>query len=445
MMNQIELTRGIGAAICILAAGVTLSANAAQAEVSFSGKRINGLIGSAPGGGTDGTTRLVGRYLAKYLPGNPTVVYRNMPAGHGVQAHNYFYKEAPNDGTYWMGGSSGHVDANQLRRSVSEYNPTHYEYIGGVARGSGIVSIRASKLPNLTDKSKPPVVVGAIDGSRNWAQMIQWGAEYLGWNVRFVIGYQGSGGLTLAAKRGEVDAFGTSSPEILRSIYAKGEFKGLAQLGERRGGKIVPARSWPDITVLPNVLADKITGRAKEAFEVWTKANQIDKFYILPPNADKAAVTAYRNAWNKLSSDPEFLRLGQKQFGDDFGMQTHEDIHDLITASAYPSVEVTKFLHDLKIKHGLPGTPLSAEEMTRIAIERGAVKKVTATLNDVKREGREIYFKNGDVGHMAKVRSDKTKLSIADKKVKRAALKAGMTCDVLYTGDQGEALAITCR
>ena len=52
-------------------------------EVSFKGKRVESIVVSTAGGGTDTSTRLIGRYLGKYLPGQPDVVFRNMPAGHG--------------------------------------------------------------------------------------------------------------------------------------------------------------------------------------------------------------------------------------------------------------------------------------------------------------------------------------------------------------------------
>lgn len=57
----------------------------ATAEPSFAGKRIDVIIGSAAGGGTDSTTRLIGRYLEKYLPGEPEMIYRNMPDGAGTK------------------------------------------------------------------------------------------------------------------------------------------------------------------------------------------------------------------------------------------------------------------------------------------------------------------------------------------------------------------------
>ena len=75
----------LGAAAILGWAGAT---NGAMAAPDFKDQRINVIVGSSPGGGTDGTTRLVGRYLEKYLPGQPRMLYRNMPAGHGVKASN---------------------------------------------------------------------------------------------------------------------------------------------------------------------------------------------------------------------------------------------------------------------------------------------------------------------------------------------------------------------
>src|SRR6476619_3775160 len=164
-------------ALTLLCGGAMLAtAGKAAAEVTFKGKTIDVIMGSAPGGGTDGTTRLVGTFLEKYLPGKPTMRFRNVPGGHGAKALNYFTKVKP-DGLTWAGGGSSHVDPNSLRKGVTEYNPTRFSYFGGVQRGGSIVFMRADHKANLTDKSRPPVVVGVIDGDRSWEQMITWGAE----------------------------------------------------------------------------------------------------------------------------------------------------------------------------------------------------------------------------------------------------------------------------
>ena len=97
-------------AAALAAAAVVLASPCAAQDVSFAGKKIEMYIGSSPGGGTDLSSRLIGDYLAKYLPGTPTIVYRNIPGGQGVKALNYFAKDVKPDGIGFAGGSQGHFD-----------------------------------------------------------------------------------------------------------------------------------------------------------------------------------------------------------------------------------------------------------------------------------------------------------------------------------------------
>src|ERR1700752_2328813 len=79
-------------------------------DVSFAGKKIDMYIGSSPGGGTDLSSRLIGEFVVKYLPGKPAIVYRNIPGGQGVKALNYFATQVKPDGLGFAGGSQGHFD-----------------------------------------------------------------------------------------------------------------------------------------------------------------------------------------------------------------------------------------------------------------------------------------------------------------------------------------------
>jgi hypothetical protein len=60
--------------------------------------------------------------------------------------------------------------------------------------------------------------VGVIDGNRSWEQMINFGAEWLNWNVRFVVGYPGTSFMVLAIRRGETDMMGTSNWQLLKEM-----------------------------------------------------------------------------------------------------------------------------------------------------------------------------------------------------------------------------------
>src|SRR3954447_16777696 len=73
--------------------------NACAQTDFYAGKQITLLIGTTPGGGYDAYGRLLARHLARHLPGNPTVIAKNMPGAGGVALANHLYNRAPKDGT----------------------------------------------------------------------------------------------------------------------------------------------------------------------------------------------------------------------------------------------------------------------------------------------------------------------------------------------------------
>ncbi|MDH3239362.1 MAG: hypothetical protein OEO83_01705 [Alphaproteobacteria bacterium] len=432
----------IGVAAALGWAGAMATADAAP---DFRGKRINVIIGSSPGGGTDGTSRLVGRFLQKYLPGKPQMIYRNMPAGHGVKANNYFYNEVKPDGLTWFGGASSYVDANNLRKKVVKYDPTKYLYFGAVNRGGSVVTINKAKLKNLTDKSKAPVVIGTLDGSRSWAQMLAFGVQHLGWNIKFVVGYPGSAALTLATRRGEIDGFGTSGIALQKSLIKTGNFQGIVQIGELEGDKIDRRVSFPDVPTMPELMKGKTSGLDKDAFDFWVKSAGIDKWYALPPKTPTDILEVYKSAFIKANKDPDYIKFARHQFSEDFRAISAATITDQIVSTAYPKLEVMERVRQTRIKAGLPAAALSEEELARLAKKlAGPGLKVKAKLDNVQRGGRILVFKNGSETHKARVSGSRTKVTIDGKGAKRKALKPGMTCDIAYGSNGGEAKTVNC-
>lgn len=96
------------AAIAVIGLALALSP-AAQADspLSFKDQKITMLIGSAPGGGTDTAGRQIGRFIGKYLPGEPTFIIQNMPGASGITSLNHFvHRTEPNGLTIVMGSNS---------------------------------------------------------------------------------------------------------------------------------------------------------------------------------------------------------------------------------------------------------------------------------------------------------------------------------------------------
>jgi tripartite-type tricarboxylate transporter receptor subunit TctC len=432
-----------GGIVAAMAVSMGVGGSAIAAEVTFKGS-INVIIGTTPGGGTDGTTRLVGRYLGKYLPGKPNMIFRNMPAGGGLKATNYLANQAKRDGTVWMGGDGDYIDAETLRRDVAKFDPRKFHYIGGISRGGTVVPLNKGKLANLYDKSKKPVTFGSQDGTGSLVGLAMWAAEARGWNLRFVIGYPGTGALTLAARRGEIDGFGSSDRRVVGGLLKSGKFKGIVQVGQLRDGKVVQRSSFPDIPTLDSLVAGKLTGLAKRAYEAWNDTNQIDKWYALPPKTPGPMVGAYRKAFAKAVKDPDFLKFGKHQFSADLDAQTGDELARLVAVSSYPSAEINAYEVKLRVKFGLPTKPLTDAELAKLAKKLIKYKAVTSALDKIKRGGRILYFKAGSENHKVKVSGRRTKVTIGGKKTKRKKLKVGMKCKITYPENGGEAQRVDC-
>ena len=92
------------------------SADPAAAESAadfFAGKQMTMIVPSGVGGGYDLYGRFLARYIGRHIPGNPTIVVKNMPSAGGIGAANHLYSIAAADGLT-MGVFQNTVTLNQL-------------------------------------------------------------------------------------------------------------------------------------------------------------------------------------------------------------------------------------------------------------------------------------------------------------------------------------------
>jgi len=86
-------------ATCLVITTATLQAAVASpVEDFYRGKTISMVCSSSAGGGYDTLSRAVARFLGKHIPGNPSVIVRNMPGAGGIVATNFIANVAPRDG-----------------------------------------------------------------------------------------------------------------------------------------------------------------------------------------------------------------------------------------------------------------------------------------------------------------------------------------------------------
>jgi hypothetical protein len=208
----VKVSRLVGISLVAGFLAAAINPVLAARENYYKGKVLTVVIGSKPGGGTDTTARLVARFWGNNIPGKPQVLVRNK--GVQVTAANEMHNTTRPDGltvnVYADAGSLG-----PLRRGSKsvKYNPLQWGIVGSIDRGPSILLIRKAAMDRLNDRSKPPVTIGSVSTDRAQDAMTLFGAEALGWNIKFVLGYPSSNQIYLAFERGEVDMFGSGTDD----------------------------------------------------------------------------------------------------------------------------------------------------------------------------------------------------------------------------------------
>ena len=89
-----KITLGLAATAAMLTASAISTTASAQ---YYKGKTIEIIVGFSAGG-TDTAARIIARRLPKYIPGNPSIVVKNMPGAGSLKAQNFIYERAKPNG-----------------------------------------------------------------------------------------------------------------------------------------------------------------------------------------------------------------------------------------------------------------------------------------------------------------------------------------------------------
>jgi tripartite-type tricarboxylate transporter receptor subunit TctC len=341
-------------ALSLAAALLMCTGAAAQAPVSFEGKNITMIIGYPAGGGTDASGRLIAQYLAKHLPGSPTIVVHNQPGADGVTAMNFFFQQVKPDGLTLTMGSSTQGDPVVYKKDQARYDPTKLQFVGGIGRGGSTVVIRKEAEERLYDKTKPPVIMGAVGGvPRSGMQTTAWGIEILDWNAKWVLGYPGTNDLFVALERGEIDMTASSNLFQVAKLLETGKVKVLTQTGSLTDGKFLPRSEFGDVPVFPNQVEGKVKDPLQEkGYKYWFSLVLLDKWLALPPETPQPIVKVYQEAFAKMIKDPEFQERGRKM-SQDFEAQVAGDVEKLIKTLGETPPEAFDYIRAMLKRQGL--------------------------------------------------------------------------------------------
>jgi tripartite-type tricarboxylate transporter receptor subunit TctC len=221
MLMWLQRSQGIRLFTCVsLAVLFTQGGVHAQSlEEFYRGKTLNMIIGYPTGGSNDIYARAVARYIGKHIPGNPTVIPRNMPGGGSLVAANHVFNVAPKDGTILALISPTIPLEERLGVPNVMLKSAEFNWIGRVAAGVNMTFVMSNvPVKTIQDTFKREVILGASARSSTVAIYPAVVSNVIGAKFKLVMGYQSSTAAMLAMERGEVEGHSTSL-EVVRAVH----------------------------------------------------------------------------------------------------------------------------------------------------------------------------------------------------------------------------------
>ncbi len=303
-------TGGTFVAVTFLAlSGLAPSTAAADPiEDFYRGKSISMIIATAPGGDYDLRARLISRHMGRHIPGNPTIVPRNMPGGVGIQAMNYMANVAPKDGTTIHAIMQNMSTHQALGGTGVEFDTRKFFWIGNTTDTPNVInSWHTTDIRTIQDVMTRELVVGAPGQATNSVYYPKALNDLVGTKFRIVSGYPGGNDVNLAMERGEVGGRGSNSwaswkatkPDWLRD---KKIFM-LVQIALKRDLELAD---------IPTMIELAKTADDKAVMTFLSADVPIARSYVTNPGVPAERVQALRRAFDATMKDPQLLAEAAK-------------------------------------------------------------------------------------------------------------------------------------
>jgi tripartite-type tricarboxylate transporter receptor subunit TctC len=280
----------------------------APAADFYQGKQITIIVGFSAGGTYDATARLFARHLGKHLPGNPTVLVRNMPGAGSITATMNLYTTVPKDGTVLGVVGGGTVLEPLLENPQAKYDPQRFSWLGGRTRDTFLCVVsKTVPVQTMDDVKKRETVVGSTGPGSRTLTFPKALNELIGTKFKIVTGYPGGNDITLALERGEVEGYCGWSIDSIRSRAPQwltdGTIKPLAQF-------TLGKSELPNIPLGRDLIP---TEKGKQALDFFTADSLFAWPLMAPPDLPAERVAELRSAFDAMTEDPELLADAAKQ------------------------------------------------------------------------------------------------------------------------------------
>lgn len=293
------------AGVTALSMGPTLAATAA--DFTLQGKTVNVLVSGGVGGGLDAYARIFLPYLAKALPGEPTMVVQNLPGGGGVQGVQRLYNVSAKDGTSIGTTPAGPIKEPLMGSGQVNYDLRQFGWIGSLTNEDTVCLVwHTSTVMSLDDARKREVPISATGAASNSTIGPLLLNDLLGTKFKPISGYDG-GTSMLAVERGEVEGRCTTL-NSLRTAQPHWLTDKLIRVLV-----VVSSVDDPEFASVPRAKDLLKSDAERKAFDFFQAPDEIQNPYMLPPGTPADILAIYRKAFDAVVKDPAYLAEAAKR------------------------------------------------------------------------------------------------------------------------------------
>jgi tripartite-type tricarboxylate transporter receptor subunit TctC len=325
-MRLMSLVRSI--ALALLALCHTSLARAQTPAEFYKGRTIDLYIGYSAGGGYDVYARLLARHMGRFIPGNPTIVAKNMPGAGSLVLANWLYNVAPKDGTAIGTIGRGTAFDPLLGSTKAQFDAAKFNWIGSMNDEVSVcVSWYTSGITSLEQVKQKELTVGGSGPAADTDQFPKVLNATIGTKFKIVTGYPGGNDVDLAMERGEVKGrCGWSWSSVVathRSWIDERRINALVQLSLNK---------HPDLPAVPLIMDLAKNDEQRQIFKLVFARQPMGRPFLAPPGIAADRVSVLRKAFIDTMKDAEFLAEAEKmklEINPVSGGAVQEIVHDV--------------------------------------------------------------------------------------------------------------------
>ena len=288
---------------------VVPAAGQAQSPAEFyKGKNVELYIGYSVGGGYDVYARIVARHMGKHIPGNPTIVPKNMEGAGSLRVTNWLYNVAPKDGTAFATIGRGTAFNPILGVPGAQFDAQKFTWIGSANDEVSVCAAwHTTGITKFEDLRTKEIAVGGTGASDDTTQFPKVLNSVLATKMKVISGYPGGNDAVLAMERGEVHGrcgWSWSSVKATHNNWVtEKKINIVLQLALEK---------HPELPNVPLVTDFATTEEQRQILRLVFARQVMGRPFVAPPGIPADRTAALRKAFMDTMSDKDFLAEAEK-------------------------------------------------------------------------------------------------------------------------------------